>query len=199
MEERNIKKGPVRLNELIEPVATVFIILLAMWIVFAVDSILNLGLNNHGVRPRSLPGLLGIITAPFLHSSLTHIVSNSIPLFILGGMAFYWSEKLALKACLAIILISGISAWLFGSGNSVHIGASGLVYGLAAFIFFSGVFRREGLPIFLALVTFFLYAGMLFDSILGIGAKPGVSWEMHTSGAIAGTISAWQLRKEPHR
>ena len=186
-------------SQLIEPLSAVIALVLSMWLVFVVESLLRLGINALGVRPREFSGLLGIITAPFLHHDFNHILSNTIPLIILGSMVFYWSERLAAKACLSVVLVSGFATWLIGKENSVHIGASGLVYGLAAFAFFSGIFRREAIPIILSILTFGLYAGMLFDSVLGIGAKPGVSWEMHTSGAIAGTIAAWQLRKEPHR
>lgn len=147
-----------------------------------------------GVYPRHLEGLKGILTMPFIHADIKHLFSNSVPLLILGAALLYFYRELALRVFLWIWLLDGIWLWLGGREN-YHIGASGLVYGLSSFLFFSGIFRRDTRLIAISLLVVFLYGGLLwgiFPDFLGVQ----VSWEAHLYGAAAGALLAWVYRKE---
>lgn len=162
-----------------------------LWAVDFLNVVLDLELQRFGVRPRELAGLAGILLAPLLHGGLPHLVSNSVPLLVLGtGMLFLYPNS-ALKVLPAVYLGPGIVVWLFGASSSVHIGASGLVYGLVAYIFAAGVIRRDRRAIAASMLVFFLY-GTLVWGVFPI--KPGVSWETHLAAALIGLAMALALR-----
>src|ERR1035437_4961491 len=119
--------------------ALLFVLLI--WVIFYIDIHFKLGLNQFGLRPHNLFGLTGILTMPLLHGDLGHIASNSIPLLVLGTFLFYYYKEIAFKVFSISYISSGILVWLFArNGNlSIHIGASGLIYALAGFLFFSGI------------------------------------------------------------
>ena len=167
-------------------------IVAAMWIVRLVDWVLPVDLNQFGMVPRTLQGLLGIITMPFLHAGWGHLIGNTIPLCILlfiliGSRSDYW-EVLA-----SIVVFGGLLLWCFGR-SAEHIGASGLVYGLVAFLIASGIAERKVVPIFVSLVVGFLYGTTLLSGVLPtIGSH--VSWDGHLFGAIAGALTAFAVFK----
>lgn len=144
-----------------------------------------------GVFPRTLKGLPGIISAPFIHGSWQHLIANSTPLLFLTMGLIYFYRPIALKVWLAIHLITGF--WVWAAARQVwHIGISGLVYGLAFFLFFSGVFRKDIRAIAISLIVAFFYGSMVWG-ILPV--KEGMSWESHLFGAIAGILTAFHYRK----
>lgn len=155
-----------------------------------------------GIRPGDLEGLIGIITAPLIHGqgdhgritieSFKHLINNSAPLLVLGWTMFYFYRPLALKVIVFIQLFSGLWIWL-SARESFHIGASGLVYGMLAFVFFSGLLRREQRLVAISLLVTFLY-GSMFWGIFPI--KTDVSWESHLMGGMAGSLLALYYRKE---
>jgi len=174
------------------------IFVLIIWVIKIVDVFLGLDFRSWGVYPRDLTGLRGIIFYPLLHGDareegfqlfghFDHVFSNSIPLLVLGFILFYSYRKVAYKVWAAIWVISGAAVWMFARG-SIHIGASGLVYGLAFFVFFSGVFRKDMKSIALALLVAFFYGGLVWGVL---PLQSGVSWEGHLFGAFAGTMMAW--------
>ena len=129
------------------------------WIVFFLDTKFNLHLTQYGTSPRTLKGLTGILFSPFLHSNLEHIVGNSLPLLVLGMLTFYFYKPIAWGSFMWIFFMSGIWLWVGGRNNPegtvFHIGASGLIYAAATFLFFSGVFRKHRpLMVISALVAF---------------------------------------------
>lgn len=150
-----------------------------------------------GVLPRDSSGLLGIITSVFIHGNLSHIVSNTLPILILGMMLFYFYKKIALPVFLWIWIISGLWLWLGGRNNvnypTYHIGASTLVYGLAGFLFFSGLFRRHLRLMVVSALVVFLYGGIVWGVF---PIKEEISWEGHLFGMIAGILVAFNYRKE---
>lgn len=153
---------------------------------------MNYDLARYGVVPRNIERLSGILTMPFIHSDFKHLFSNSIPIIILGAALIYFYRESALKVFLLIYILHGLWLWL-GGRPSYHIGASGIVYGLASFLFFSGIFRRYMRLMAISLLVVFLYGGMVW------GIFPlfiGMSWEAHLAGTIAGVICAWIYRKE---
>lgn len=168
------------------------ILVTALWMVKFIEWQSGHLLTEFGVFPRTWNGLTGIITSPFIHGDYKHLISNSIPLLVLGAAIVYFYNSLAYKVFAWIYLLGGFWLWL-GGRESYHIGASGLVYGLTAFLFFSGAFRRETRLMALSLLVVFLYGGMVW------GIFPlfkGVSWEAHLFGALAGILLSVVYRKE---
>jgi len=155
----------------------------ALWLVQIVNWGLDLELQRFGVRPRELSGLAGILLAPLLHGGFSHLIANSVPLLVLGTGMFYLYPNSALRVLPAIYLGPGAAVWLFGKAASVHIGASGLVYGLVSYVFVAGLIRRDRRAIAASMLVYFLY-GTLVWGVLPI--RPGVSWETHLAAALIG-------------
>jgi membrane associated rhomboid family serine protease len=151
---------------------------------------LDLGLGRFGVRPRELAGLPGVLLAPLLHGDFSHLIANSFPLLMLGTVMLHLYPNSAVRVIPAVYLGPGVAVWLFARG-SVHIGASGLVYGLASYIFVAGVIRRDARAIAASLLVSFLY-GALVWGVLPI--KPGMSWETHLAAGLIGLVLAIALR-----
>jgi membrane associated rhomboid family serine protease len=170
------------------PIAFILII----WFVFWFEVRFNVNLNKHGIYPKSLSGLQGVIFSPFIHSGIKHLYSNTIPLFVLSTALFYFYRPIAWKVIGYGILLSGLLTWSIGR-PSFHIGASGLIYVLVSFTFFKGIFAKHYRLIALSLLVIFLYGSMVWH-ILPI--QDGISWEGHLSGLITGLIFALIFRKE---
>ncbi|HRE96225.1 MAG TPA: rhomboid family intramembrane serine protease [Flavobacteriales bacterium] len=148
-----------------------------------------------GVRPQTLKGLAGIFFSPFIHDpkDVSHLINNSLPLLFLGWALFYFYRELSWKVLAWIWFLSGFWVWIAVQDESVHIGASGIVYGLASFLFFSGVIRRQRNLMGLTLIVSFFYGGMVW------GVFPydlRISWQSHLFGGIAGLILAIVYRKK---
>ena len=163
----------------------------ALWVVHLLSLMLNEDLSNLGLLPRNLLGLLGIVTAPLIHADFSHLISNTIPLIILGWIIFSFYPKVSYILFVFIYFFTGLFVWIFAR-HVYHIGASGIVYGFVSFLFFSGIFRRDNKSIALALVITFLYGGLVWGMIPGL---KGISWESHLFGAITGLIAAYLFRK----
>jgi membrane associated rhomboid family serine protease len=167
------------------------IFLAAIWVVFLLDELLGLKLGRYGLRPGSVPGLIGVITAPLLHGSLQHIFSNSISLVVSLTAILYLYPNSSVRVIPAIWLGSGILAWFIGR-PSLHFGASGFIYGLLAYVFFSGILRRDMRSVSVSLLIGFLYGSMIWG-VLPI--RPHMSWELHLSGGLIGVLLAFYYRK----
>jgi membrane associated rhomboid family serine protease len=166
--------------------------LLLLWIIKVAEVSFGFSLIKYGLLPRHLSGLIGIVTYPLIHENFSHLISNSIPLLFLGLGLFYFYPESALRVFLLIYFVPGILIWLFAR-TAYHIGASGLVYGLVTFFFFSGIIRRDNRSIALALVVTFLYGGLVWG-VLPIYKT--ISWEGHLFGSLTGIVSAFIFRKE---
>ena len=165
--------------------------LISIWGVHLIDTVFELNLNYYGNRPRELRGLIGILTYPFLHSGLEHLWNNTISFLVLNSLLFYFYRSLAVRVWLLMFIFSGAILWIIGGINSNHIGASGIVYGLASFLFFSGVFRKNPLLMRISLVVVFVYGGMVWWML---PIKTGISWQGHLSGAFTGLVLAYLYR-----
>ncbi len=151
--------------------------------------------HSWGILPRSTEGLQGIVFAPLLHGSWGHLFSNLPPLLALTFILFYFYRRVAWPAFLMIYLLTGTTVWALG--RSVwHIGASGVVYGLVAFVFWSGIFRRNLKSIILALVVL-MYYGSMFTGILP--GQEGISWESHLLGALVGIFAAFWFKNDKEK
>jgi membrane associated rhomboid family serine protease len=162
-----------------------------IWLIQLLNWGLDLELERFGVRPRELAGLPGILLAPLLHVGFAHLIANSLPLLVLGTGMLHLYPNSALKVIPAVYLGPGIAVWLFAR-PPVHVGASGLVYGLVSYIFVGGLIRRDKRAIAASLLVCFLY-GTLAWGVLPI--EPGVSWETHLAAALIGLILAIALRR----
>lgn len=169
-----------------------FTFVVLIWIIQLLQAFLDEDWGQYSVYPRSLWGLRGIITSPLLHGSWEHLVGNTIPLLVLGLLLFNSYKQIAGKVFWLIYLLNGTLIWLFAREN-IHLGASGVVYGLASFLFFSGMIRRNQQLGMISLLIVFLYGSMVWGIF---PFDPHVSWEAHLYGAITGLILSVVLRKE---
>jgi membrane associated rhomboid family serine protease len=162
-----------------------------IWLIDIVNWALDLELQRFGVRPRQLAGLPGILLAPLLHGGPVHLIANSLPLLVLGTGMLYLYPNSAVKVLPAVYLGPGIAVWLF-AGGGVHVGSSGLVYGLVTYIFVAGLIRLDRRAIAASLLVSFLYGSMVWG-VLPI--QPGVSWQTHLAAALIGLGMAIALRR----
>lgn len=165
--------------------------ILAFWIIEIVEQTSSLSFVRYGVFPRNLDGLQGILFSPFIHSDFNHLISNSVPFFILLFMLVYFYRRISYRIFFQMYFLAGLCVWLSGR-EAWHIGASGVVYAMAAFHFLSGIIRNDVRLLTLSVVVVFLYGGMIWG-IFPI--NPDVSWEGHLWGAVSGVALALYYRK----
>ena len=165
--------------------------LAALWLVFLLDELLGLKLIRFGLRPGSISGLAGVVTAPLLHGNIEHIFSNSMPLIVSLTAILYFYPNSSIRVIPLIWLGSGLLAWLIGR-PSMHFGASGFIYGLLAYVFLGGILRKDMRSVAVSLLVGFLYGSMIWG-VLPIRAH--MSWELHLSGGLMGVILAFAYRK----
>lgn len=164
----------------------------AFWTTFAVNTLLGGALTQFGIVPRSVTGLRGIFFAPFLHGNLNHLIANTIPFAALGWMVMLRDSRHFVPVTLFSMLGAGLMAWTFGAPGSVHIGASGVVFGYLGFLLLAGVYSRSFWSIVLSLVTAGVWGGL----VLGIApGQVGISWQAHLGGFIGGILAARYFRK----
>lgn len=168
-----------------------------MWLVKIVEVLFEIDFSGLGIFPLSIRGLPGIIFSPFIHADFKHLFNNSVPLFFLSIALFYFYSEVALKVFTLTYFLTGILVWVAGR-EAWHIGASGLVYGLASFLFFSGIIRRYFRLIALSLLVVFLYGSMVWGMFPDI--YKNVSWESHMLGFFSGIIlSVWFRNDGPQK
>jgi membrane associated rhomboid family serine protease len=163
---------------------------LLIWVVYWLEIQLGINLNDFGIYPRRLTGLKGIFFSPFIHGSLEHLYNNTLPLMVLTASLFYFYRDVAIQVLLIGFLLSGILTWLTGR-PSYHIGASGIIYVLASFIFFKGIFAAHYRLVALSLIVVFLYGGLIWYIF---PVKDGISWEGHLSGFLTGLLLALLMK-----
>lgn len=163
----------------------------ALWLVQVLISDPGIDRSMFGVRPREWPGLLGVLTAPLVHGDYAHLFGNSVPLVVLGTAMLYLYPRSSRIVLPAVYFGTGIAVWLFARGSS-HIGASGLVYGMFAYVLIAGLLRRDRRAIATSLLVSFLY-GALAWGVLPI--EVNMSWETHLAAATIGAMLAFALRR----
>lgn len=168
------------------------IIILFLWLVKIVELADGLDLFYYGVFPRKIQGLIGIFTAPFIHANFNHLINNSVPFFFLLTAIFYFYQKVAWRVLLFSYLSTGILVW-FVARPAYHIGASGLVYSFASFLFVSGIIRRNINLLAISLLVIFIYGSLVWGIFPYL---PDMSWESHLVGLTIGALLAFFYRHE---
>ncbi len=171
-------------------IASVFVF--AMYIVKITEVLYSYNVSFMGIIPRTLNGLPGIFLCPFAHGNWNHLFDNSVSFFLLSIVLFYFYRELAWRVFLLVWLLTGILVWLTAR-DSIHIGASGLIYGYAFFMFFSGIFRRYIPLMTISILILFLYGSMVWGLF---PIRIEISWESHLAGAISGLALAFYYRKK---
>ena len=172
------------------PILTAAII----WACFLLEFILpGPTVLGFGLVPRTLSGMWGILGMPFIHANWAHLISNTIPLLVLTTLLAVTGKGWNVMG--GIVALNGVLLWLFGRGGRVHVGASGLVYGLALYLICRGFVERKIILVIVSIFVMVLYGTVLLSGILP--NQTGVSWDGHLCGGIAGTIVAFQLKKKP--
>lgn len=179
--------------------------LVVFWGIFILDvalrALLGFQLAEYaGLRPRDVHGLPGIIGAHFLHANLAHITANSVGIAILGWLACRYSRRLAAIAVCESMVVAGVFTWLVGSWGDprplVHVGASGVIFGLIGFLLANAVFRFDLIAILVGLLVGWLFIGALPGMLPVEQGGPPVSWEMHLGGFVGGVLASWSHRKQ---
>jgi membrane associated rhomboid family serine protease len=164
-----------------------------IWVLGIADLALGGALNVYGIAPRHIIGLRGILFAPFLHGGLGHLIANTIPFIVLGWFVMLQETRDFFRVSAITMLVSGLGTWVFGSPNSIHIGASGLIFGYLGFLLLRGYFERNFPSILLSLIVGFLYGSTIWGVL---PTRPGISWEGHLFGFIGGVIAARLLARK---
>lgn len=171
----------------------VLIFIAILYGVWLLDLMLvGIDLGQYGIKPRTLTGLVGILTAPLLHANLMHLFSNTLPLIILLSLFAFAYPKKMFPAISIIIILGGLLVWIFGRSAS-HVGASGLIYGLAAFLIIHGFLSKDFKNIILSVIVMIAYGGLVWG-LLPSATRWWVSFEGHLFGAVAGGVAAYLLR-----
>jgi membrane associated rhomboid family serine protease len=158
-----------------------------MWATEILDLLPFMHLDRFGIRPRTLSGLVGIVCAPFLHASFAHLLSNSVPFLILGGVVLLGGRTVFWRVTLFVMLAGGFGVWLVAARHSNHLGASGLIFGYLGFLLARGFFERSVVWILVSFIMLVLYGGL----ILGVlPLRTGISFESHLFGFLAGIVAA---------
>ena len=166
--------------------------LLMMWLVKIIEINFQINFVRYGVFPKTIDGLKGVLFSPFIHKDFTHLINNSYPIIILGGMLFAIYHKIATQLFIWLYFISGFLLWVIGR-PSFHIGASGLIYALASFLLVSGIIRKNPRLTAVSMLVIFLYGSMIWGLL---PTKEPISWEGHLAGFIAGILVAIFYRNE---
>jgi len=178
------------LKELKVLIASVII----FWAIEIIDyAIFNGSLDRYGIQPREVNGLLGILFAPFLHGGFGHLMANTIPFISLGWLTMLQEESDFYVASLLSAIVGGMGVWIFGASNSVHIGASILIYGYLGFLLFRGYFQKNVPSIALSILVAVVYGGLVWGVF---PSEVGISWQGHLFGFIGGAIAAKLVAKE---
>ncbi|APR87594.1 Rhomboid family protein [Minicystis rosea] len=158
-----------------------------LWIIHLVNVLVGYRLSALGIHPRTLEGLWGVLFAPFLHVGFAHLIANSISLALIGSLVLMRRVRDFLTVAALSALTAGLGTWLIGGAHTVHIGASGVIFGLLGYLFSRGVFERKFWPILGSVIAFLLFGRALTGLIPGTS---GISWEGHLFGFLGGILAA---------
>jgi membrane associated rhomboid family serine protease len=173
-------------------IGIVFALVALMWVLEVVDVAVDHRLDRYGIEPRDPDGLDGVIAAPFLHVGFGHLIANTIP-FVVMGVVIAFEGPLRLLGVTAIVaVVSGLGTWLVAPANTIHLGASGVVFGYATYLIARGLFNRRAGELAIGVVVVVLWGGALLG---GLEPQRGISWQGHLFGALGGLLAAWALAR----
>ena len=161
-----------------------------MWVLFSIEFYLGFDLGWLGIYPRTFSGAIGILTSPMIHGSLHHIFSNTLPLILLGSTLYMFYNAIAIRVFIQCYVLTGILVWIFGR-EFYHIGASGLIYGLAFFLISYGLFRKDFKSLSISIIVVLLYGGLVYGVL---PTRSEISWESHLFEALVGIGTAYTLK-----
>ncbi|HYJ67235.1 MAG TPA: rhomboid family intramembrane serine protease [Nocardioidaceae bacterium] len=161
-----------------------------MWLSEIVDTAMNGALDQYGILSRDPEGLIGVVTAPFLHLGFGHLISNTLPLVTLGALIAVGGAARLFAVTALVTVIGGFGTWLISPPNTITIGASGLVFGFAAYLIARGIFNRRLSQVLVGVLVVLVWGSALLGGLL---PQDGISWQGHLFGAIAGVVAAWVL------
>ncbi|MFO7863962.1 MAG: rhomboid family intramembrane serine protease [Salinivirgaceae bacterium] len=180
----------MRKNDIINALKIALGFFAVIWVVYLVDLVLPVNFNEFGIIPRELSGLLGVLFAPFIHGNFVHILSNSLPFLVLTFTLFAFYPRVGWIVVVFGVVVGGLMVWLMGRGGN-HVGASGLIYTMAAFLVAAGFYARSFKAIVISIIVIFLYGGLVWGVL---PTRAWVSWEGHLFGAVAGVLLAFLLK-----
>jgi membrane associated rhomboid family serine protease len=173
-------------------VQLVLALLAAMWVLEVVDVALNHRLDQYGIEPRDPDGLVGVVAAPFLHADFGHLIANTIPFVALGIIIGLQGVARVLAVTGIVLVVSGLGTWLVAPDNSIHIGASGIVFGYATYLLARGIFNRDVIEIAIGLGVAAIWGTALLGGLI---PQDGISWQGHFFGAVGGVLAARVLAR----
>jgi membrane associated rhomboid family serine protease len=189
MTDEVVERPRLDTSETLRPFLVVAAMVAVMWAVELVDLLPHTNLDQWGIRPRQLRGLTGVVVGPFLHDGFGHLVGNTIPFLVLGCVIAASGIRCFVQVTVIVGLFAGLGTWLIGPPNTVHIGASGLVFGYLTYLVARGFFQHHIGQIVVGLIVAFFYGSILW----GLFPRPGISWQGHVFGAIGGVVAAWWI------
>ncbi|MEM9061567.1 MAG: rhomboid family intramembrane serine protease [Pseudomonadota bacterium] len=179
---------------MLRTIRPILILIVVIWIVEGVNYVTGRALNHGlGLVPRDMGGLIGIVTMPVLHGGLAHAAANTIPLIILGGVALAVAPDRFGLATVAIVGVTGFAVWLLARPGTIHVGASGLVFGWFGYVIALGLIERSARALIGAAAVFLFYGSIIWGALPQTGMA--ISWEAHLFGGLAGALIAYILRK----
>ena len=181
-------------RDLIQSLFIPLLLVFIMWIIHIIHWYFGVDFHYLGIYLRHINGLQGIATTIFVHGNFEHLISNSIPLLLLGSALFLYYREFAFRLMIYLTLLTGIYVWILGR-DSWHIGASGLVYALASFHVLSAILRKEMKLLSFSMLVIFLYGGMVWGFFPEFFPEKNISFESHIMGSITGLLFAWKFRK----
>ena len=164
-----------------------------MWVVEAIDSLADHRLDKLGIEPRDVDGLTGVVAAPFLHDGFGHLMSNTVPFVLMGLVIAISGAARVVAVTVVVALVGGLGTWLVAPANTLHIGASGIVFGYAAYLLVRGFFNRSALELAVGVLVAVIWGGALLSSLI---PHYGISWQDHLCGAIGGVVAARILARD---
>jgi membrane associated rhomboid family serine protease len=167
-----------------------------MWLAEIADQVLGGDLDQYGIEPREVDGLVGIPASPFLHADFAHLIGNTVPFLVLGAVIALSGLARVLGATVIIAVVGGLGTWLVAPDGTNHIGASGIVFGYAAYLIARGLYSRNLLHLAVGVIVIGFYGTTL---LFGLAPTPGISWQGHLFGAVGGVVAARMLDRRASR
>ena len=182
-----------KLTSELAPFLVVFAMAAVMWLIELIDLLPHTPFDQWGIRPRQLRGLTGVVVSPFLHDGFGHLIGNTIPFLVLGCVIAASGIQRFVQVTVIVALFAGVGTWLVGPTYTIHIGASGLVFGYLTYLVARGFFEHHVGQILVGLLVFFFYGSLLW----GLLPRPGISWQGRAFGAVGGVVAAWVIHRRP--